>query len=136
MKEKGMKGGAGGGVGESAVVALLSSAGFMAWGLWVNWEYGVGSRVQVALTQAGISFVATFGTAELLRWVAGMLVGVRWRGVWTGLVGWVLINGLVFLAHWVFGTPEILKTMVPGMVGGVGFCGFYGLRVSRGGRDG
>lgn len=120
----------GGSVRESLLVAILSSIGFVAWGLWVNWDYGMASRVQVALTQGGISFVATFGSAELLRWLAGLLSGVKARGLVTGVVGWFLINGIVFVAHWVFGTPEILRTMLPGMLTGLGFCYFYGKRVS------
>lgn len=103
----------------------------MAWGLWVNWEHGMSSRVQVALTQAGISFVATFGSAELLRLVSRMLAGVKGRALLTALVGWFLINGIVYAAHRITGTPEVLATMLPGMVAGVGFCGFYGRRVSK-----
>ncbi len=122
---------AGGGLGESFLVAILSAAGFMVWGLWVNWEHGMGSRIQVALTQAGISLGATLGAAELLRKVASLLAGAKWRRLLTGLIGWVLINAVVFFAHWIFGTPEILKTMIPGMIGGVGFCWLYGLRVTR-----
>lgn len=102
----------------------------MAWGLWVNWDYGMASRLQVVLTQGGISFLATFGSAELLRWVAALLSGMKARGLVTGVLGWFLINGIVFLAHWIFGTPEILRTMLPGMIGGIGFCYFYGKRVS------
>ncbi len=116
---------------ESLVVALLAGISFMAWGLWVNWDHGMASRVQVVLTQAGISFVATLGTAELLRWIASLVRSFRARGVVTAVIGWVVINVLVLLAHWTFGTLEILKTMVPGMVTGAGFCYFYGRRVSR-----
>jgi len=57
----------GGNVTESAMIATLAAAGFIAWGLYVNWEHGMGSRIQVALTQGGISFIATLGSAELLR---------------------------------------------------------------------
>ena len=131
-REKVNAGKTGGSLAESAVVAVLSALGFIAWGLWVNWDYGMASRVQVALTQGGISLVATFSSTELLRVVARCLAGVRWRRLLTGSMGWILINGLVFFAHWIFGTPEILKTMAVGMVGGVFFCGFYAVRLSRG----
>ena len=119
-----------GGIGESIAVALVAGIGFMAWGLWVNWEHGMASRVQVVLTQAGISFVATLGTAELLRWIASLVQGCRAKGVVTAGIGWFVINGLVFAAHWTFGTPEILKTMIPGMLTGAGFCYFYGTRMA------
>ena len=109
---------------ESVGISVLAALGFIAWGLWVNWEHGMASRIQVALTQGGISFIATLGSAELLRKISG--ITRSW--LWTGVIGWVFINALVFLAHWISGTPEILNTMVPGMLGGVFFCFGYGRR--------
>lgn len=120
-----------GSTGESVLVAIFSAVGFMVWGLWVNWDYSFASRVQVALTQAGISLVATFSAAELLRGVARLFFGMRRRRFLTAFIGWILINILVFFAHWTCGTPEILKTMLLGMIGGILFCWFYGTRLSR-----
>ncbi len=114
-----------GGLRESSFVAAIAALGFIAWGLWVNWEHGPASRIQVALTQGGISFIATFFSAELLRKISKIVPG--W--IWTAAVGWIVINLLVFLAHWIFGTPELLKTMVPGMLSGVFFCVAYGRRL-------
>ena len=109
---------------ESVGISVLAALGFIAWGLWVNWEHGMASRIQVALTQGGISFIATLSSAELLRKISE--ITRSW--LWTGVIGWAFINALVFLAHWISGTPEILNTMVPGMLGGVFFCFGYGRR--------
>ena len=116
---------------ESLVVSAVAATFFIAWGLWVNWEHGLGSRIQVALTQAGISFLATFLSSELLRWIARLVRPgcVAWP--LTSTLGWVLINALVFVAHFVFGTPEIIRTMIPGMLTGVFFCASYGYRLTR-----
>ena len=110
---------------ESVGISALAAIGFIAWGLWVNWEHGMASRIQVALTQGAISFIATLGSAELLRKISR--IARSW--LWTGVLGWVFINALVLLAHWISGTPEILKTMIPGMLGGVFFCFGYGRRL-------
>lgn len=119
-----------GGVVESLLVAGGAGICFMVWGLWVNWEHGMASRIQVVLTQAGISFVATLGTAELLRRIASLIGGIAYRALLTALTGWMVINILVFFAHWTFGTPEIIATMIPGMLTGACFCYFYGKRVA------
>ena len=113
------------------VVAALAGIGFIAWGLWVNWEHGMASRIQVVVTQAAISFFATLGSAELLRWIASFVRAFRGASLVIAGIGWLLINLLVFSAHWIFGTPEIFKTMLPGMVTGAIFCYFFGMRVNR-----
>jgi len=112
-------------------LASLAALGFVAWGLWVNWDYGPAARVRVALTQAGISFAATFGSAEVLRWVARWFGGWRWRWPATSVAGWFVINLAVFAVHHLCGTPEVLRTMIPGMLTGVGFCAVYGGRLTR-----
>lgn len=114
-----------GNIAESTLIAALAALGFIAWGLYVNWEHGIASRIQVALTQGAISFIATFGSAELLRKTSQHLAD--WRCV--AAAGWGLINILVFLAHWIFGTPEILITMIPGMLTGAIFCFAYARRL-------
>lgn len=115
----------GGSPAESALIAVLAGLFFIAWGLYVNWEHGMGSRIQVALTQGGISFIATLGSAELLRKISKIVSS--W--LWTGTIAWIVINLLVFFAHWIFGTPEILTTMIPGMLTGVPFCFAYARRL-------
>ena len=115
---------------ESLLLALASAAFFIAWGLWVNWEYGFASRVQVACTQAAISFVATLGLAEVLRRVASWVKGWRMPWLWTGVIGWLFMNSVVFSAHLLSGTPELLKTVIPGMITGALFSFGYGRRVS------
>ncbi len=115
----------GGNVTESTLIAALAAIVFIAWGLYVNWEHGMASRIQVALTQGGISFIATLGSAELLRKISKR--AKSWLS--TGALGWIVINLLVFLAHWVFGTPEVITTMIPGMLTGAAFCFAYARRL-------
>lgn len=121
-----------GSVVESLILALGSAAFFIAWGLWVNWEYGWASRVQVACTQASISFFATLGLAEVLRRVSMWVKDWSLPWLWTGVIGWLFMNSVVLSAHLITGTPELFQTMVPGMITGAAFSFGYGRRVSKG----
>ncbi|MEJ6568203.1 MAG: hypothetical protein QNL80_05010, partial [Akkermansiaceae bacterium] len=40
---------------DSLWIGLLAMVAFILWGLWVNWEYGLASRIQVAVTQGVVS---------------------------------------------------------------------------------
>ena len=112
-------------------MSLLAMIFFIAWGLWVNWEHGVGSRIQVALTQGIVSFVSTLFSAELIVWLAKKMHGKRLAVLRTGAMSWVVFYTLIFVAHWLAGTPELLATMLPGMITGIFFCFGYSLRVDR-----
>ncbi len=116
---------------ESLLMALGSAIFFIAWGLWVNWEHGFQSRVQVALTQAGVSFIATLGLSELLRRIACNVSKGKFSWFKIGAIGWIIFNTFVFLTHYFAGTPEMLKTMLPGMLTGSLFSFAYGFKVSR-----
>ncbi|MEN8795755.1 MAG: hypothetical protein ABF328_03505 [Akkermansiaceae bacterium] len=116
---------------DSLWMSLLAMVFFIIWGLWVNWEYGFGSRIQVALTQGVVSFVSTLFSAELIVWLGKRMAGKRWAVFWTGAFSWLLFYTLITMAHFLAGTPELLATMLPGMITGVFFCFGYALRVQR-----
>jgi len=105
--------------------------GFVLWGLWVNWEHGLGSRVQVAATQGVVSLLSTIFSAELIVWLGRRFRGLRWPVMATGTVSWVVFYALIWAVHWLAGTPELLATMLPGMIIGGFFCFGYAYRVAR-----
>ena len=117
------------GHGEAVGLGLLGALGFVAWGLWVNWEHGLASRIQVALTQGLIAFLATAGSAEVLRAIARRVGRFGWGT--TAVIGWLVINGIVAIMHAIAGTPEQWLTMLPGMLTGIPFCALYGRRMTR-----
>ncbi|MFD2257601.1 hypothetical protein ACFSSA_13035 [Luteolibacter algae] len=116
---------------DSVSMGLIAMVFFIIWGLLVNWEYGVAARIQVAVTQGVVSMVSTALSAEFIRWVV-----MRWKSgggrriFGAGFVRYVFIYTLVALAHAVAGTPEILRTMMPGLIVGVFFCFGYSWRIS------
>lgn len=112
-------------------MSAVAAAFFIAWGLWVNWEYGVGARIQVAITQGVVSFVSTLFSAELIVWLGQRLKSSRFPVIKTGILSWIVFYTMIAAAHYFAGTPELFKTMMPGMVSGVFFCFGYAVRVQR-----
>ncbi|MGJ8695509.1 MAG: hypothetical protein ACSHYF_04275 [Verrucomicrobiaceae bacterium] len=116
---------------DSLRIGLLAMSFFIVWGLWVNWEYGLGPRIQVAVTQGVVSLLSTIFSAELIVWLSGRLAGLAYPVLATGAASWTVFYALIWGAHAVAGTPELLATMLPGMITGVFFCFGYSLRVRR-----
>ena len=114
---------------ESILLAAAASVFFIAWGVYANWEHGLGAIVQVAVTQGVISFSSTFLSAELLQRMYGALRRARMPGILNVLFGILIINGTVACAHWMAGTPEIWMTMLPGAVISLFFCSGYTYRL-------
>jgi len=116
---------------DSKLMAILAAVAFILWGLWVNWDHGLWARVQVALTQGLISLIATYYSAELVVWAVGRYRTKPWPVLCAGTLSYLIIYTLVWLGHLVAGTPELLATMLPGMITGLFFCYGYALRVVR-----
>lgn len=91
----------------------------------------MGARAQVAITQGVVSFVSTIFSAELIVWLEQHLKGTRFPVIKTGILSWVVFYAIIAAAHYFTGTPELFKTMMPGMVTGVFFCFGYAARVQR-----
>ncbi len=112
-------------------MAVIAALGFIAWGLWVNWDYGWGTRLQVAMTQGIISLVSTYYSAELVVWMVQKFHLQRLTVFKAGLASYLIIYALVWAGHFISGTPELLVTMLPGMITGIFFCFGYALRVEH-----
>ncbi|MDA7506461.1 hypothetical protein N9932_00760 [bacterium] len=116
---------------DSLWMGLLAMVAFILWGLWVNWDYGLGSRIQVAVTQGVVSLVSTIFSAELIVWLEKRFQNLKWPIMATGTVSWLVFYSLIWAAHSLAGTPELLATMLPGMITGVFFCFGYAYRVAH-----
>ncbi len=112
-------------------MSLLAAGGYTAWGVYANWEHGPGARWQVGLTQGVLGLVATFVSAELVVWLVGRFLSTEHPVLFTGIASWLIIYGVVWVVHLTTGTPEVLKTMLPGMVIGIFFSFGYSRRVHR-----
>ncbi len=110
------------GVAESVLVACVGSLFFIAWGIYANWGHGMRAVVRVGLVQGLISFTSTFLSVELLRVLFRVFDWPFLRPIATVSCGVLLINGSVYLAHRLAGTPEVFATMLPGASISVFFC--------------
>tara|TARA_B110000037_G_C17031065_1_gene469514 strand:- start:568 stop:1002 length:435 start_codon:yes stop_codon:yes gene_type:complete len=117
------------GIRESLVMAAAASLFFISWGIFANWEHGRRAITQVALTQGTISFVSTFLSTEVLRRLYLVFKRVGINVLFTIPIGFTLINGSIYSAHLIAGTPEILLTMLPGVLISVFFCSAYTYRL-------
>ncbi|MAM91774.1 MAG: hypothetical protein CMI15_09910 [Opitutaceae bacterium] len=111
-------------------MAALASAFFILWGVYINWNYGTEAIIQVGVTQGIISFVSTFISSDALQRLYRTIKRFGWHGSINVPVGFLLINGAIFGAHFLAGTPRILPTMAPGLIVSVFFCSAYTYRLS------
>lgn len=94
-------------------------AGFLfygAWALWVNSPYGWEHSVIAGLTQGSYSFTITLVLAIVIELLFVRLTGVPLRSVWVFLIGAVLLVCTSVGINVLTGTPEILWTVLPGLV--------------------
>ena len=112
-------------------MAIVAAVAFIAWGIYANWQHGVGKITQVAVTQGIVSFVATWTTSEVIVFFyrkLHKLAGAVW---WTALASYLSTYSVILLAHKIAGTPEFWKTVIPGMVSGLIFCIAYSFRLQK-----
>lgn len=114
---------------DSLWMGFLAAAAFVCWGLFVNWDYGLGARIQVALTQGALGLTATFFSAELVVALVRKFRQSPHPVLKAGVASWILIYAIVWAVHFLAGTPEIFMTMLPGMITGVFFSFGYSKRV-------
>ena len=118
------------GARESFIMAALASVFFIFWGVYINWDFGTGAIIQVGVTQGIISFISTFLSSDLLQRLYRTIKRFGWHGSANVPLGFFLINGSIFGAHFLAGTPRILPTMAPGLIVSVFFCSAYTYRQS------
>lgn len=118
------------GARESFIMAALASVFFIFWGVYINWDFGTGAIIQVGVTQGIISFISTFLSSDLLQRLYRTIKRFGWHGSANVPLGFFLINGSIFGAHFLAGTPRILPTMAPGLIVSVLFCSAYTYRLS------
>ncbi|MDA7881237.1 hypothetical protein N9A94_02940 [Akkermansiaceae bacterium] len=115
---------------DSLWMGLLAMVAFMLWGLYVNWEYGLGSRIQVAMTQGLLGLTATYFSAEIVVWLVRIFRDKSHPALFAGAASWTIIYAIVWLVHFLAGTPEIFYTVLPGMITGIFFSFGYAKRVA------
>lgn len=116
---------------DSLLMSLLAAIAFIIWGLYVNWDHGWSTRLQVAGTQGLISLISTFFAAELIVALVTKFKNHRFPVFFGGLSSYLILYSLILGGHFVAGTPEFWPTVLPGMTTGLFFSFGYALRVAK-----
>jgi hypothetical protein len=111
--------------------ALISaSAGFViqgSWAFYANLPFGWHKGLTAALVQGLCSFAMTYACTMLiekvLSWLASAAPALRFAVAASASVGLILL--VQGSAHWLAGTPAIVKTILPALFIGGGYCVVY-----------
>jgi hypothetical protein len=106
----------------SGIAGLIVYGG---WAFFVNSEYGTQAGMKAALVQGSYSFVLTLCTTLIMEFLWQALQTVP-RPVMATIV---ITNSFTFITaysiNWIFGTPAILLTILPGFTIGIAFTSVY-----------
>ena len=112
----------------SGLVGLLVYGG---WAYFVNSRFGAEAGIKAALVQGSYSFILTMSTTAIMEFLWRKLESVT-RPVMATII---LINTFTFVIaysiNWIFETPMILLTILPGFTIGIAFTSFYVLSLRK-----
>ena len=95
------------------------------WAFFINSEYGTQAGIKAALVQGSYSFVLTLCTTLIMEFL--------WEALQTfprpAMATIVITNTFTFITaysiNWIFDTPAILLTILPGFTIGIAFTSVY-----------
>ena len=103
----------------SVAIAALFALSFGSWALIANLAHGLPRGLEAALVQACMSFSMSFLIVEGMHALERALGTSPWARVVTAFVPGLVADAMIATAHLCAGTPEILRTMLPGVVIGL-----------------
>lgn len=118
----------------AATTGLLAAVAFGAWAAYANRGHDVATTARAAFAQALLSFASSAAAVGLLERlfaaasspVVGFAVAVTGT---MGVIGVVLVG-----VHAAVGTPELLATIAPSLLSGLGFSTLYAAGLLRAAR--
>lgn len=105
------------------VSALLACLIYGVWAAYVNLTFGPDVALKAALIQGGFAFFATLSLGLLAK-IIYVRCGANRIAV---VISFSLCFGVMFIVpfslHYVLGTPNIIQSMIPGLIWGSGYIG-------------
>jgi hypothetical protein len=95
------------------------------WAFYINSQHGVAVGLKAGFVQGTYSFALTLSTTLLMEFLWTSLQNMRGRYFLTLSITNALTFATAYLINWVFLTPEILPTIIPGFLIGIVYTAFY-----------
>ena len=120
--------------GRSAVMGILAGMLYGSWAVYANWNHDIAHVARAAAIQFLLSFCSTSFLTLMIE-----LVLARGRSV-ANLVAAAIgphtgMASMFLMAHWIAGTPNVLKTIAPSASVGLVFSILYVLKRRRAPQD-
>jgi hypothetical protein len=109
----------------SIAISALFALFFGTWALLANLSHGLPRGLAAALVQACMSFSMSFLILEGMHATERALGTSTWARVVTAFGPSLLADAVIATAHLCAGTPEILRTILPGLLIGTGNSCLY-----------
>lgn len=102
----------------TAATACAAFIGYGCWAFWINRAHGTFPAIKAFSVQGSFAFIATLTLTLLARYFYGAL-GTDLKALFLTFTLCLLISLTVPASlHWLAGTPEILKSIMPGLIWG------------------
>jgi hypothetical protein len=101
------------------------------WAFYVNSQHGIAVGFKAGFVQGTYSFALTLSTTMLMEFLWTSLQNTRRPYFLTLSITNTITFTTAYLINWVFGTPEILLTILPGFLIGIGYTAFYLFSLSK-----
>jgi len=122
-------------IGSKKVRILLSAfaafVGYGAWAFYANHAYISAVSIKAALTQGSYSFVLTLSMSSFMEFLHQALGKARIRLPLTILITSLFLYTTSWGINKLLRTPEILMTILPGMIIGTLYTFSYGLTLEK-----
>lgn len=106
----------------NAFAAMIVYGG---WAVYANFEHGQHAYVMAGLVQGMYAFISTLTMTSAARWMYEKF-GRGHQGILSGFsFGFMVMLAIPVIVHNIAGTPDILETILPGLIWGTGYLLTY-----------
>lgn len=98
------------------ISASFAFFGFGAWGYFANLDAGQEIALRSGLVQGGMSFLLTFVGSAIMEFMVKLSENNLTRFLLAVITNLVAVYGFVISGHLLNGTPNILLTILPGLI--------------------
>ena len=111
---------------------LSAALAFLLWGAWafyINGDYDFTTRTTSALTQGSASFIITLIMVSMVTLIYNALPDNALRLMLPAFITVLCTGSLLYLVHYLVGTPRIIHTIAPPLTVAFLFCIFTSFKL-------